>query len=184
MQLLDILGTIIAQRVAFEVIPAILIRIQFGCIGRQAFDVQARMSIEKFADLFSPMSIQSIPNQKHLPAQMSQELLQKGNHLFLTNRAIGMKFQIPTQSATTRRDRDRSDDRKMAVMTGACSQHGGVAPGSPRSSHQRAQENAGFVDPNQPGLKSRRFFLIRSQSHPIQRCTACSSRSWACRSGF
>ena len=61
-QFLEVVGTVIAQRVTFEMIPTVFIGIQFGRVRGQEFDVQARMSSEKFANLFSPMSIQSIPN--------------------------------------------------------------------------------------------------------------------------
>lgn len=184
MQFLHIVGTIVAQRVTFEVIPTVFIGIQFGRVSWQIRDMQAGMAIEKFTNRFPAMSIQTIPDQKHVPTQMPHQLLQKHDHLFLTNGSLGMKVQVPTQPATTRRDRDRADHRQMAVVACSRAQNRSFALGRPRSPHHGAQENACFVDPNQPALKLSCLFLIRGQSRSIQRRMAGSFRSRAWRSGF
>ncbi len=168
MQFIHIVGAVIAQRVTFEVIPAVFIGIQFGRIRRQEFDVQAGMPIEKFTNIFSAMSIQTIPNQKHIPAQMPHQMLKKHDHLFLTNGSLGMKVQVPTQPAATRRDRDGTDHRQMAMVTCTRSQNRSFALGSPRAPHHGTQKDTGFIDKCQPGLKLSRFFLIRGQSRSIQ----------------
>lgn len=178
-QFIHIVGAVVAQRVTFEVIPSVFIGIQFGRIGRQEFGVQARMPIEKISNLLPPMGVQTIPDQKHMPAQMSQQLPKERDDLFLTNGAIGMKVQVPTQPATTRRDRDGSNPRKVTMMTGARSQNRRLTSRSPRSPHHGTQENARFIDKYQPGPQSACFFLIRGQSRSIQRRTASSSRSRA-----
>ena len=48
------------------------------------------------------MSVQSIPNEKQAATDVSKELAQEGNHLFLPNGAIGMQMQIPRQTAALR----------------------------------------------------------------------------------
>lgn len=63
--------TVVAQGVPFEVIPTVLVGIQFRCVRRQELDVQARVASEEFVDFFAAMRVQSIPDHEDVATQMT-----------------------------------------------------------------------------------------------------------------
>ena len=164
----NIIRTVVRERVAFEVTPAVLVWVEFGRIGRQEFHMQAWMLGDVRADLLAAMGVESIPNEEYVAAHMAKNVPQELDHLLLTNRLVRMKVQIPPQTPPLGRDRDRADNRDVSMMSRPRFQDRRLSARCPGALHERGQENACFVDENEGTPTGTGLFLMRFQSRAIQ----------------
>ncbi len=129
------------------------------------------------------MHRQSIPDQHDRTAKMPQQLPQEVERLRLLDR-LTMQLPEKLQPTPTGADRDRADRREMLVRAEPAVKHRREAGRRPGATHQRIQQNAGFIGENEVRPKPRRLFLMRGQSLRTQVSIASSSRSTARRVGF
>lgn len=177
-------GSIVGQGMTLQIAPTVFVGVQFGRVGREELGLQTPAAGQKRFHLFPPMSVEAIPNQKHLAPQVPQQIAQEGDHLLLANGAIRMEMEIPAQTASLRRDRQRTHQRDVSMMPRTGLQHGRLAAWRPGAVHERRQKYAGFINENYRALIAGGFFFNRGQVCSIHSPIAVSSRSRAWRSGF
>lgn len=82
-ELLLRLTTDIFQFTAFEQIPHSFLGVEFGRIGRQAFqmDARSRSLSQKVFDRLRAMNASPIPNDEQLPPDLAQKVFEEANHI-------------------------------------------------------------------------------------------------------
>jgi len=63
MQLMKAFRTVVRQQVPFQVTPGVFVRVEFGSVRRQKFDVQSPVLRQKAFDFGAAMSRQAVPDQ-------------------------------------------------------------------------------------------------------------------------
>lgn len=119
---------------------------------------------------------ETIPKEHDVPPQLASHGLQECQHMILRDGLIGIQLHQQVQPTSSRRDRDRSGGRHTLVAPGTGRNGRSFSHRSPTPLHQRAHQEADFVDENEVCVEPRSFFLIRGQSRAIQSAIASSSR--------
>ena len=149
----------VGQRVVFEVAPPVFVGVEFGRVAREVFQVKSPTPPEPRPQCPALVGRQVVPDHHHAPTQVPEQVTQEVDDLFLADRPVPMKGQIPPQSAAARRDREASDDRDAPVVAGAVPQDRRLAARRPGPADQRMQEKAGFIDENEVGAMAGRSTL-------------------------
>ena len=85
--------------------PQVFDGIEFGCIGRQKFQLDiAAFGFDVIADQTAAMGLQTIPNDQEFTArQMAAEIFEEGDEFGSTNRAVDeLEVDIPEGDAGDR----------------------------------------------------------------------------------
>lgn len=180
---LDLLWGVIGQRVGFEPAPAILDGIEFGCIGRQPFQPEAPVALDKLLDCHGPMSFESIPDDHHRSPNPAPQLAQEGPHQWTHDGLLHMQAETPTHSSSQRTDHQCRDDRYFQMMPGALLEHRRLALRMPGAPQIRSHQQAALIHEDQCRFQLTDFFLMRGHCTLTHRRIATSSRSRARRSG-
>lgn len=178
-----VLRCVVGQRVGFQPGPPVLNRIEFGCVRRQVFELEAWLPRRKRSDHLRAMGIEPIPDHDEGSSDLTTQLAEKGHDSRAIHGMILMQAETQPEVPAAAADDQGGDHRQFLVVAGALQQKGPPAAGTPRAPQQRRQQQGAFIDKHQTGLQPTGFFLMRRQSTWAQ-CRICSSsRSRARRLG-
>jgi hypothetical protein len=107
-ELLEVGSTKVLQFTPLEQIPHPFLRIEFGCIARQAFQMDAFGSplCQKILDGLRAMNARAIPDDQQLSRKLAQELLQEAHHIRSFERVV---LEVHDQSPIHRQPTDRRE---------------------------------------------------------------------------
>jgi len=151
MQLLHIVRAVIGQRVAFEIRPPVFVGIEFRGVAGKGFQVEPPASSQPQPQHPAAMGGQAIPDHDDRAVEVSQQVAQEVDNLFLADRPVQVEVQIPAQSVAIGRDRQPADGRDAAVMSRSLTHDRGLPSKRPGSANQGRQQKARFIDENQVG---------------------------------
>ena len=175
-QFVELADQQVAQFVFLEVAPEIFHRIEFGRIGREAFDHQpARRGRHEVPNQGAAVNRCSIPDDQQRARQVPEQHFQKRHHLGRTDAAgVHPKEEpLPTQAR----------DEGESLPTESFLEHGRLAFSAPGPHPVRAGAQAAFInEDNGPGLPPG-FFFKAGQRWRCQRRISGSCRSSARREG-
>jgi len=100
------------------------------------------------------VSSQMIPKDNDLASKMPQKITQKGNNLFLPDRAVHKELQVPSQTVTLWRDRQSADCRNTPVVPSPLPKNRRLAANCPCPPNQWLQQKSRFVNENQVSMPS------------------------------
>ncbi len=149
----------------FEVIPHLFVGIEFGRIGRKAFEVKSRMTSEEFGERRATMNGTAVPQQHDVTAKVTQQQPQEGGD-FEVAEVVEMAVTVETETLALGAHRHRRDGGDPVVAV-AVDEQRRVGAGRPGAAHGRGKQEPAFVQKSQIGLQPTRFFLISTQR---QRC--------------
>ena len=103
------------SRMSLEVVPDLLDRIEFGCVGGEAFEVEPGESVAHRVDRRSLVNLSAIPEEDDLPTQMLEQHTQELGHVHGLEVVLS-KLDVQAQAGTPGRDRERRDGRDPVVL--------------------------------------------------------------------
>ena len=174
----------VGQRVALEVAPEHLDRIEIGGVGRQEITMQLAAALEEPVDDLGSVGQRAIPNDEKRLLKLRAQASQEPDHSAGREVGVGKEGKVKSYPRPVRRDRERRDGGDLLVPSSTVQKNRRLASRSPRPADQRSHKKATLVDENDIGVQAPGFFLRRGQSSLIHFCTAFSSRSRARFSGF
>jgi len=181
---LDVGRCQIGQRVAFEVAPKGLDRIQFRGIGREESQVQFTAALEQSVDVFAAVRPKAIPNDEQGLLKMGCQNLEEAHNLRTGNVGVGVEGKVKSQARSDGGQGQSGDHRNFLIRAGLLIKDGGLPARGPGAPEQGSHQKAAFVNENQVGVQLAGFFLRRGHSALIHRRMARSSRSRARLSGL
>ena len=143
--------------------------------------------IDTFDKLGRPLrsvGIEAIPDQQAGAAQLLVQMPEETDDLEGGDVGLGMQAKVEPHPVSAGRHAQGRDGRYLLQRTPPLHQHRRLPPGLPTTAHQRPHQQAAFIEENQPGVQSARFFLRAGQVCLIHWWMPSSSRSIARRVGF
>lgn len=131
-----------------------------------------------------PVSVGSVPNEEDGFSDVAAEVTKEADDTDTRDVCVGVHGEEHPDPAAARGNGQGGDDGHFLVGTPDLFEDGGFALGRPGPADNGGHHQAAFVDKNDMGVQSGRFFFRSGQSVLTQRRTARSSRSRAWRSGF
>ena len=113
--------------------------------------------LQESFDVFPFVDTASIPDQEHMPAQMTQQMPQVSDDLRAGD-VIGVEADIKSETSAVRRDGKASDGRDFIAPI-AVAQDWRAARRGPGSTNVRDEQESAFVQERQMGSKFLGFFL-------------------------
>lgn len=89
--LLDGIWSKVGQAAELQIRPDLFLRIQFGGIRRQPYDVPLRMLPEVLLHLLVSVGVATIPQQQQRSRKMTPQVLQKAQHLGTADVLLGIE---------------------------------------------------------------------------------------------
>jgi len=127
--------------VALEVGPDPFVRVEFGGVGRQAFETDAVADdAEELAELYAAMDRRAVPDNQQLPAGVSQQVVEERDD---RRRVECLAEQLLRVESAV--GRDRADAADVVASPGDV-ENRGVAAFGPSVKDRRIQVEAGLVD--------------------------------------
>ena len=145
-QLVHVERTAVGE-VSFRQGPNAFVGIEFGSVGREVLDVQARMPAEQMGQRRAMMGRGIVQQNDHGTPEVAQQLAEKQAHFFLSD-VVEEKQVVEAQSLSSGADRDAGDDRDFISASLAVMLKGSRALGRPSSNHQGSQQEARFIGKN------------------------------------
>jgi len=153
--------------------PDIFDRIEFRCIGRQPFQMDAVVLLsDVFPDQSAAVRGQSIPDDGEPAANVLLEVFQKFDHLRCLD-AAGEESEVEIPNG------DACHGRKTLPVEGIL-QHRSLASRSPGSDPMWPLAQSAFVHKNYGSMLLKRFFLISGQRIRFH-CRIAGSSRWVAR---
>jgi len=174
----------VCERVAFEIGPDQLHRIELRRIGRKPLDVKATMATDEAGNRTAAMDAEAVPDQYDWTFEVTEEVVEKVDDPRDVDVSVCGEGEVQSYVAPSRRYRQRPNDRSLFPMAATLIQNRGLTTWRPGPPHQRGGEQTTLVQEDQMGIQPRGVFFTRFQSTLTQRWIASSSRSRARRSGF
>lgn len=112
---------------------------------------------QKPCHLFTTMNGSTVPEQKDRSAQMLEQVFEKGAHI-QSCKIPTAKLSVECQTFPLRRHSKSADSRNPVLFIEVI-ENRSLAPGSPGPGHVRNQQEPRFIQKDQMGPKSFRFFL-------------------------
>jgi hypothetical protein len=141
--LVHILGQKIRLIVIFGMLPHHFDRVQVQRITGQPFDLTpADLGLTEQVRHLA-VNYKPIPNQDELPAQVTMDLFEKGDHFWGTNMG-SVQFKIQSYPMPPREE-SRGRNRRQAILAIPIVLDRGMPPRSPGAPHQRLQNEATLV---------------------------------------
>jgi hypothetical protein len=172
----------IGERVALEMAPHVLNRVQLRSIGREV-KLPPLPYVNKDRDPEVTMDSGTIPDQQQRIVKGAGELAEKSQPRRRIEVFIDQQLKIQPHFATIRTDAQGGNGGDLLAVAANVSEHWGLSAPAPGAPHHRQQEQPAFIQENQPSLQAPGFFLIRGHSSLIRRWMPSSSRSKARRVG-
>lgn len=162
--------------------PDALVGVEFRRVGGKVFDTQAAVAPEERPERLSLVSAGVVQQDDARPAQVAQQLAEKGADFQLTD-VFQAKMIVESEALASGADGDCRDDRDLvapvAMAVDRC-----APPRRPGLEQVWDQEESGFVDEDEMGAQPCGVFFTCGQVFRFHRLIAASSRSRARRSGF
>lgn len=171
-QLVKISATEVAEFNMLEMLPHTFIRVQFRCVGWEAFQMDCfRPSISKEVfHLIRAMNTPAIPQHQQLAAEVPAQVTQE-SHTLPAGQGAGAR-----QSRQLSRWCDPTHRRQMIArltdLQDWCFTARGIRPDNPGQ-----QVEGGFVDADNQAAFAARLFFSSGQTSVRQRAISCSARS-------
>lgn len=172
----DIGRTEVRQLTAFQMLPKPLVGIEVRRVGREWENVQARMLCYEPLNGHGAVTGNAVPEEEQRPPRVSQQLLEKANHLARANRTP-VKPEVTLAS-----EPDRRQGRKFGPVE-AVVQNRSLSARSPGFGNVGSQREAGFVLEQERSTRLLALFFMAGHSCCSHWSTLRSSRSRARRSG-
>ncbi len=147
----------------FEIIPDLLLRLQFRRVRRQADHVPVAMGGEVTMHLAMPVRIPAVPEQHEGSAEMASEVPEKFEDVRAADVLAGMERQVEGDAPAARRHDERADRRGLLVGAGPDGQERGLPPERPGAAEQRGHQKPRFVQADQARAESSQFFWFIRQ---------------------
>src|SRR3990172_4467552 len=177
-----IVGPTVGQQCPSPV-PNPLVRVEFGGVGRQGFQVDSPTAAQQRADGVSLVGAAVVPDYDDEAAQMVEQMAQKIGHLDVIEVGFRQTTEVETEMAAFRADRQSGDEGDL-LSPHPVAVDRRLSAGSPGAPHGWNQQEATLVDEDEMGAQVLRPLFILGHSSRFQRSISSSSRSSALRSGF
>ena len=181
-EVIDIWRGEVGERLGLEVAPDVFDGIKFGSVGREVKRERSG-EVEEAPDLGSTMCLGAIPHESHRGVKMAAEVLHEYEDRVGIEVLLDKQLKIQTHRLVVWADTECGDHRYLPAVTANVPQHRSLPSPAPGAPHHGEQEQAAFIDEDQPGAQAVGFFLIRGHSCLTQRWISSSSRSNARRVG-
>lgn len=174
-------GLAISERVFYRM-PGGFDRIEFGRVGGQFLQMQARISVAELMQSLPVVDRGTVPNDDDLAAQMFEQVPKKVVYLIARD-ILRMKPEVEPEPPAFWTDRQTADDRDPGVVVAVVDDRSLTyqRPGTPDGWNQH---EAGFVGEDDVRTQPRSVFFTRGQSLRFHCSIRASSRSSARLSGF
>ena len=146
---------------SLEVAPDELIGVQLGRIAGEALDVDTRMAAQEVNEFRSLVDAGSIPEDDHVPAKMTQQVLQEVRDLRLAD-VLLVEMDVETDSSARRAYGDCGDGGDLRPLVGVADDWS-LASRCPGAPDGRYQQETTLVQEYQVRLQAGRFFLTSRQ---------------------
>ena len=145
-----------------EVIPDTFVGIQFGGIGRKAYEVEAAGAKQQFLDWIAAMYLAIVPQDDYVAPDLMQKVPQEQRRLFAVDVILE---QLAVQGAVEPpRTYGDARDGGDAVVTVTMAHDRRLTDGAPGLVDTGNQEEAGFVDEDDVGCQPRGVFFTAGQT--------------------
>lgn len=169
-------------KLAFDLAPDAFVGIEFWRIWWEAFQMETMTATAEFPHLVPFVRSAVVPNDHHMPAQVTQQVEKESTSLLLLN-VLLMELKVQAEALALGAESEGRDSRDTGVIVPVPGDRC-FTPGGPCPANARYQEEPRFVDEGDVGAQPRGVFFMRGHSFSFQFSIASSSRSTALRSGF
>ena len=171
-ELLEIEESQIRQRVALQIAPDVLDRVELGRIGRKELGRELAVRGEEVLDEVRAVSIEPVPDENDGRVDLGEELPEKVDDTLRVDVGVRMEAKVETDVASIGGHAQRPDDGHLAMGAPQWRSNGV----SPRGFHVRRMSGA-IIRPlssmnASQACRRHAFFSIRGQSsrtHPRMR---------------
>ncbi len=174
----------VGQRVALEMPPEHLNRIEIRGVRREEVTVQLAVALEEPGDDLRSVGLRAIPHDEQRLLELSSQVPQEPHHPLGREVRVREQGKVKSYPFPTSRDRECRDCGNLLVPSATVQKDRRPAARSPRPADQWSHQKSALVDEDNIGVQAAGFFLMRGQSCRIHFWTAFSSRSRARFSGF
>jgi hypothetical protein len=115
-------------------------------------------TFDKVPRVFGAVSVEAVPEQHAWPLQFGVQVAQEADDLPGADLSLRVKAKVKPDSVSAGGHAQSSQGRYLFQTTPALDQHRRPSPGLPTAAHQRPHQQAAFIEENQPGVQSVRFF--------------------------
>ena len=143
-------------KLGLEVIPHLFVAIEFGRVGRQAFDVKSGMTSEQRGERGAAMDGAAVSQHHDVTAEVTQQQAQEGSN-FKMAEVVEMAVTVETTPLALGAHRHRRDGRNPVVAV-AVEKQRGLSAGRPGPAHGRGEQEAALVQKSQMRSQPARFF--------------------------
>lgn len=174
----------ICQRIAFQIAPEHLDRVELGCIGREVISAHSlgagKMSIHELG----AVGVGAIPDHEQRLLDLPAEVTEEGSNFDGRDIGIGIEGKIKSYALPAGRHGQSRDDGYLPMGSPGSPKDWGVPAQCPGAPDYGCHHEAALVDKDDVRFQSAGFFLSCGQSSTTQRRIALSLRSRARASGF
>lgn len=157
----------VCERIAFEVPPKHLDRVDVWGVRRQEFAVQLAMALEEPVDDLGSVCLRAVPNDDQRFLELRGQIAQKAYDPMSGEVRIGKQGKVKSYPPPVRRDCERRDGGHLFVPSSAVQKDWRLAARGPCPADQRRHHKAALVDEDDIGVQAAGFFLMRTQSSLI-----------------
>lgn len=180
-ELWNIVGLTVRQRLLHGM-PCGFDRIEFGCVGGQLLQVQARVLVAELLQAFPMVDRRTVPDDDDVAAKMFEQVPEKVLNLIVRD-VVRVKPEVESKPAAFRADRQRANNRDAGVIVTVADDRSLTHP-CPGTPDRGYQHEARFVGEDDVRTQPRSVFFTRGQSLRFHCSIRASSRSSARLSGF
>lgn len=180
----DVGGGVVGQRVALEVTPEQLYRIEFRGVGRQELEMDGPAAPQEAPDDVSAVGVETVPDHDEGPLDLAAQVAEELHDIGGGEIGVGQELKVQPDPLALGGHGEGRNGRDLVAGAGPLGDSRGDTTRGPGASHERGHQEPALVDEHEQGVQRTGFFLMRGHSTRTQRRIAASSRSRACRSGF
>src|SRR5437667_8147141 len=137
--------------------PNELIGIELRRVDRKPMNLQAWVSAQDALDVMPSMDLPAIPQEHDWPAEVTQQLPEKGDDLGASDVA-GMEIKVQPEPVATGRHGERRNDRDLVTAV-AVPKLRRTTDGGPGLADIRDEQESTFIEERQMGAPARGVFL-------------------------
>jgi len=162
--------------------PDPFIGVEFGGVGREAFQAQPGVFPAQVPYRLPPMATDVVPHHDDRAPEVAKEVSKEPADLRLLD-VLGMDLEVEAEAMAARTHGDSRDDREP-IVSGPVTQDRSPSARSPGASDAGDQEEPALVSEDEMGAQPRGVFFIRGHSFSFHSRMLPSSRCNARRVGF
>lgn len=174
----------IRQRIALEIAPEHLDRIEFGSVGREVGVVHAFGTGEVPVHELGAVGVGTVPDHQKGLLNLAAQLPEESPRSQGGDVGVGVEGKIKSYALAARRNAQSGDGGHFSMRPACAAKDRGAPAQCPGSPNERGHQEAAFVDEDDIRLQAAGFFLSCGQSTATQRLIALSFLSRARASGF